>query len=35
MIASPGAVQTELRDNITEQDVQKANQDYVGQVIEL
>lgn len=31
-IISPGAVKTELLDHITEQDVQKANQDYVGQV---
>ncbi|HEX8298489.1 MAG TPA: SDR family oxidoreductase [Rubricoccaceae bacterium] len=31
-IVSPGAVQTELLDHISEEDVQKANQDYVGQV---
>ena len=31
-IISPGAVKTELLDHITEADVQKANQDYVGQV---
>lgn len=31
-IISPGAVKTELLDHISEQDVQKANQDYVGQV---
>ncbi len=31
-IISPGAVKTELLDHITEQDVQKANQDYVGEV---
>jgi NADP-dependent 3-hydroxy acid dehydrogenase YdfG len=30
-IISPGAVKTELLDHISEQDVQKANQDYVGQ----
>lgn len=31
-IISPGAVKTELLDHISEADVQKANQDYVGQV---
>jgi NADP-dependent 3-hydroxy acid dehydrogenase YdfG len=31
-IISPGAVKTELLDHISEKDVQKANQDYVGQV---
>jgi NADP-dependent 3-hydroxy acid dehydrogenase YdfG len=31
-IICPGAVKTELLDHITEADVQKANQDYVGQV---
>ena len=31
-IISPGAVKTELLDHISEQDVQQANQDYVGQV---
>lgn len=31
-IISPGAVKTELLDHISEMDVQKANQDYVGQV---
>ena len=31
-IISPGAVKTELLEHITEADVQKANQDYVGQV---
>lgn len=31
-IISPGAVKTELLDHISEQDVQRANQDYVGQV---
>lgn len=31
-IISPGAVRTELLDHISEKDVQKANQDYVGQV---
>ncbi|SDX86805.1 SDR family oxidoreductase [Roseicitreum antarcticum] len=31
-IISPGAVKTELLDHITEKDLQKANQDYVGQV---
>jgi NADP-dependent 3-hydroxy acid dehydrogenase YdfG len=31
-IISPGAVKTELLDHITEGDVQKANQDYVGEV---
>ena len=31
-IISPGAVKTELLDHISETDVQKANQDYVGQV---
>ncbi|MGK9264487.1 SDR family oxidoreductase [Sinorhizobium numidicum] len=31
-IISPGAVKTELLDHISERDVQKANQDYVGQV---
>ncbi|MFN3661669.1 SDR family oxidoreductase [Yoonia sp.] len=31
-IISPGAVKTELLDHITEQDVQKANQDYVGEI---
>jgi NADP-dependent 3-hydroxy acid dehydrogenase YdfG len=31
-IISPGAVKTELLDHISEQDVQKANQDYVAQV---
>jgi len=31
-ILSPGAVKTELLDHISEVDVQKANQDYVGQV---
>jgi len=31
-IVSPGAVRTELLDHISEADVQKANQDYVGQV---
>ena len=29
---SPGAVKTELLDHISETDVQKANQDYVGQI---
>ena len=31
-IISPGAVKTELLDHISETDVQKANQDYVGQI---
>src|SRR5687768_6077250 len=31
-IISPGAVKTELLDHISETDIQKANQDYVGQV---
>jgi NADP-dependent 3-hydroxy acid dehydrogenase YdfG len=31
-IISPGAVKTELLEHISEQDVQKANQDYVAQV---
>ena len=31
-IICPGAVKTELLDHITEADVQKANQEYVGQV---
>lgn len=31
-IISPGAVKTELLDHISEKDVQKANQDYVGEV---
>jgi NADP-dependent 3-hydroxy acid dehydrogenase YdfG len=31
-IISPGAVKTELLDHISEADVQKANQDYVGEV---
>jgi len=31
-IISPGAVRTELLDHISETDVQKANQDYVGEV---
>lgn len=31
-IISPGAVKTELLDHITELDVQKANQEYVGEV---
>ena len=31
-ILSPGAVKTELLEHISEADVQKANQDYVGQV---
>lgn len=31
-IISPGAVKTELLDHISENDVQQANQDYVGQV---
>ena len=31
-IISPGAVKTELLDHISEADVQKANQDYVGQI---
>lgn len=31
-IISPGAVKTELLDHISESDVQKANQDYVGQI---
>lgn len=31
-VISPGAVKTELLDHISEQDVQKANQDYVGQI---
>lgn len=31
-IISPGAVKTELLEHISEQDIQKANQDYVGQV---
>ena len=31
-IISPGAVKTELLDHISEADVQKANQDYVGRV---
>ena len=31
-VLSPGAVKTELLDHISEADVQKANQDYVGQV---
>ena len=31
-IISPGAVKTELTDHITEQDVQKTNEDFVGQV---
>jgi NADP-dependent 3-hydroxy acid dehydrogenase YdfG len=31
-IISPGAVRTELLDHISEKDVQKANQDYVGQI---
>ena len=31
-IVSPGAVKTELLDHISEPDVQKANQDYVGKV---
>ena len=31
-IICPGAVKTELLDHITEADVQKANQDYVGEV---
>jgi NADP-dependent 3-hydroxy acid dehydrogenase YdfG len=31
-IISPGAVKTELLEHISEKDVQKANQDYVGQV---
>ena len=31
-IISPGAVKTELLNHISEADVQRANQDYVGQV---
>jgi NADP-dependent 3-hydroxy acid dehydrogenase YdfG len=31
-IISPGAVKTELLDHISETDVQKTNQDYVGQI---
>jgi NADP-dependent 3-hydroxy acid dehydrogenase YdfG len=31
-IISPGAVKTELLEHISEKDVQKANQDYVGEV---
>jgi NADP-dependent 3-hydroxy acid dehydrogenase YdfG len=31
-IISPGAVKTELLEHISEADIQKANQDYVGQV---
>ena len=31
-IISPGAVKTELLDHISEKDVQKANQDFVGQI---
>src|SRR5215218_499840 len=31
-IISPGAVKTELLEHISETDIQKANQDYVGQV---
>jgi NADP-dependent 3-hydroxy acid dehydrogenase YdfG len=31
-ILSPGAVKTELLDHISEEDIQKANQDYVGEV---
>jgi NADP-dependent 3-hydroxy acid dehydrogenase YdfG len=31
-IISPGAVKTELLDHISEKDVRKANQDYVGEV---
>ena len=31
-LISPGAVTTELLDHISEQDVQSANQDYVGKV---
>jgi len=31
-VISPGAVRTELLDHISEEDVQKAHQDYVGQV---
>lgn len=31
-IISPGAVRTELLDHISEKDVQRANQEYVGQV---
>ena len=31
-IVSPGAVKTELLEHISEKDVQKANQDYVGEV---
>ncbi|VVS96522.1 SDR family oxidoreductase [Rhizobium sp. EC-SD404] len=31
-IISPGAVKTELLDHITEQDVKKANQEYVGEI---
>ncbi|SEN88601.1 NADP-dependent 3-hydroxy acid dehydrogenase YdfG [Loktanella fryxellensis] len=31
-VVSPGAVKTELLDHISEKDMQKANQDYVGEV---
>lgn len=32
MIVCPGAVKTELLEHITEEDIQQANQDYVGSV---